>query len=267
MTDIRLLEELCVQSVPLVKIYRAGRGDYPMNNRGRWHHGLLFPISGSERYFFSSGVIDAPPGTLLYIPKGEAYRIELEDKESVVVCIDFELSSTAVAAPFVTHLTEKNNIKNLFYEANAVWQKNLPGRDATLKALIYQIIAALILQKSTRPSSEHVKKIAPAIDYLHAHYTEPDFSVEKLAKTAGMSRRYFEKLFFGEKRVTPRDYIIELKISLACELLLNEKLSVSDVAYELGYADVYHFSKLFKQKVGKTPSEYKRDIYERGIFS
>ena len=57
--------------------------------------------------------------------------------------------------------------------------------------------------------------------------------------------------------------MLGLKMELARELLLGEKLSVADVAYELGYADVYHFCKIFKQKVGTTPGAYKRESCEK----
>ena len=88
--------------------------------------------------------------------------------------------------------------------------------------------------------------------------TDAGFGIEELAAKAGMSRRYFEKLFLAEFGVPPHEYILELKMDLGRELLLNERLSVGDVAGRLGYSDVYHFSKIFKQRTLMTPSEYKR---------
>ena len=257
MNTVAMLEGICIKSVPLVKIYSAKKDGYPMNNRGRSHHGLLFPIEGAEKYYFSSGNINAAQNTVLFIPKGEKYRIELEDEESIVICIDLELADEAELHPMHFAAESIGALRSLFYEADSVWKKNTPWRDSSVKALVYQIISALI--SSQLSHSQNEKKLALAISYLHSHYTDADFSVEMLAKKAGVSRRYFEKLFFAEKGPTPRDYVIELKMSLARELLLHEKLSVSDVACELGYADVYHFSKIFKQRVGKTPGEYKRE--------
>ena len=253
MNDRNNLSELCIKSIPLVKIYRATRAKYPMNNKGRSHHGLLFPLAGTEKYSFSHATVNAAPGTVLFIPKGEAYKIELDSDESVVLCIDLELAFELQLQPLHFLPDEPTTIRALFQEAVTVWDKNTPWREASLKALAYQIISSIMscgLHSETR--------LAASLTYLHAHYTDEDFSIEKLADISGISRRYFEKLFYDEKGVTPRDYIIELKMSLARELLLNEKLSVTDVAAELGYADVYHFSKLFKQKNSCSPKEYKR---------
>ena len=255
MSDIKRVEELCIRSIPLAKIYSVNKNGYPMNNRGRWHHGLLFPLEGTEIYRFRDGTIAAPPGSVLFIPDGEVYRIELEGEESVVVCIDLETVESAELRPIAFPAEKVNGLKSLFLEAHSIWNRGGPWRDASVKAVVYKILSALI---SVEAHSPNTRRLSTALDYLHAHYTDPDFRIETLAEVAGMSRRYFEKLFLAEHGMTPRDYVIGLRMDLARELLLNEKLSVADVATELGYADVYHFSKLFKQRTGHTPAEYKR---------
>jgi AraC-like DNA-binding protein len=260
MSSIKKVEELCIRSVPLVKIYSISKSIYPMHNRGRRHHGLLFPLAGTEIYRFRDGVISAPPGSVLFIPDGEDYRIELEGEESVVICIDLELVGTAELRPVAFPAEKVSGLRPLFHEAVIEWNRGNPWRDASVKSTVYRIFAALI---SAEAQSPRTSRLAPALNHLHTHYTERDFSIEILAEIAGMSRRYFEKLFFAEHGMTPRDYVIGLRMDLARELLLNEKLSVTDVSTELGYADVYHFSKLFKQKTGYSPAEYKRSTIDR----
>ena len=78
-----------------------------------------------------------------------------------------------------------------------------------------------------------------------------------LAEMSNISQKYFAILFFQEFKMTPKEYVLSMKLSLARELLSHEKASVTEVAFVLGYADVYYFSKLFKSKVGISPSEYK----------
>lgn len=255
MSNIKQVEELCIRSVPLVKIYSVKESGYPMHNRGRRHHGLLFPLSGTEVYRFRDGVIAAPPGSVLFIPDGEEYRIELESEESIVICIDVETVESAELRPIAFPAEKVSGLKSLFHEAHSAWNRGGPGRDASVKSAVYKILASLISVEASSPSTH---RLSPALDYLHAHYTDRGFRIETLAEISKMTRRYFEKLFFTEHGMTPRDYIIGLRMDLARELLLNEKLTVADVADELGYADVYHFSKLFKQKTGHTPAEYKR---------
>lgn len=266
MTNAELFDSLRIESIPLVKIYRAEKKDYPMNNRGRSHHGLLLPLEGTEVYRFSDCTLSAPPDSVLYIPKGEVYRIDLDSEKGTVICIDIELILPISLRPTRFSLTDRGvaaSIRDMFFEANEVFAKGAEGRRTALLASVYRIISALIGQESRSLSSAAEKKLAPALEHLHAHYTDPELSVEMLASMCGIGRRYFEKLFFAEKGTTPREYMLGLKMELARELLLGEKLSVADVAYELGYADVYHFCKIFKQKVGTTPGAYKRESCEK----
>ena len=76
-----------------------------------------------------------------------------------------------------------------------------------------------------------------------------------------MSRKYFTKLFSTYYEVTPKQYLLNCQIDYARKLLLSsgEEYSVSDVAERCGFSNVYYFSKLFKQRVGITPSEYRRN--------
>ena len=127
-----------------------------------------------------------------------------------------------------------------------------------MRSLLYRIVSLLIKNEVYYAGGENRLKIAEAVKYLHAHYLENDFRVAMLAKIAKMSPRYFEMLFFDEFKCTPKEYILTLKMQLARELLQSERYSVTDVAEQLGYGDIYHFSKIFKAKTGYTPSEYKR---------
>ena len=55
----------------------------------------------------------------------------------------------------------------------------------------------------------------------------------------------------------PKQYIEELKIRLAAALLLDSRLTVTEIAARFGYLDPYHFSRRFKQRVGVSPEKYR----------
>ena len=91
-------------------------------------------------------------------------------------------------------------------------------------------------------------KIADAVNYLHTNYLDNDFKVDLLEKMTDISPRYFKTLFGQQFGMSPKEYVISLLIKSAKELLMNEKNQVQDVAFMVGYSDVYHFSKLFKKR-------------------
>ena len=187
------------------------------------------------------------------------YRIELADEESIVITIDFETTQKTEFEPFCIKFDENNSIKYLFSEALTLFKNKKPAQSAMLKSVLYKIITQLILQEVSYTNSDSLKKITDAVNYMHQHYLEPDFRIEALSEIAGISSRYFEKLFLKEYKTSPREYIIMHKIELAKELLHNEKKSISDVAQALGYNDIYHFSKIFKKRTGLSPREYKHN--------
>ena len=61
-------------------------------------------------------------------------------------------------------------------------------------------------------------------------------------------------------QLSPIKYITKKRISYACDLLVSNKYSVSDIASMTGYSDVYYFSRVFKENTGMSPLEYKKNV-------
>lgn len=255
-----LLENLCVCEITFVHKYIESKGSYPMNNIGRYRYGLLYTVKGTEIYTFRDKTLHAVEDSVLIIPKDEAYRIDLKDEESVVITIDFEIKDKMQLRPFLIKFGKNNSVAHYFKEILSLWENKKPAQSPLLKSAFYKIISQLILEEISYLNSESTKKIADAVDYMHAHCLEHDFRIERLSEIAGISSRYFEKLFFKEYHTSPREYLMMYKTELAKEMLHSEKKSVSDVAQALGYNDLYHFSKLFKKRTGISPSECKRGL-------
>ena len=100
-------------------------------------------------------------------------------------------------------------------------------------------------------------KLRQITDWMAAHVAE-DFSLDRLAAQAGLSKFHFQRLFKNALGVSPSRYQINLRMSLARRLLRETKMSIVDVALEVGYADPSHFAKLFRREIGLSPSDYRR---------
>ena len=74
----------------------------------------------------------------------------------------------------------------------------------------------------------------------------------------GFNATYFSTLFKKETGQNFTDYLTELRIGKARELLSGDKVSVQDVAEMVGYSDLKYFSRLFKKSTGVSPSDYKK---------
>ncbi|MDR6722623.1 ABC-type Fe3+-hydroxamate transport system substrate-binding protein [Paenibacillus amylolyticus] len=97
--------------------------------------------------------------------------------------------------------------------------------------------------------------IQRTIDYLDEHYDDP-ITVQQLAKMANVSRKWYTMRFREITNQNPRDYITELRIKRAKELLNLTGDSLYEIARKVGYEDEHYFSRRFKQMVGHSPRLY-----------
>lgn len=109
------------------------------------------------------------------------------------------------------------------------------------------------------PDEKDVGILLPAIEHIEKNYSSHNVSNTELARLCNISEVYFRKLFFRKLNTTPKQYLLDLRISKAKELLAEGTLKISAVAERCGFTNQYHFCRIFKDKVGKTPSEYAVD--------
>jgi transcriptional regulator GlxA family with amidase domain len=82
--------------------------------------------------------------------------------------------------------------------------------------------------------------------------------IKQIAQSAGRSRRQLERLFGLELDISPKEAYVALRIARAAELLATSDILVSDVGYEVGFTNAGHFSRVFRQFVGRSPSDLRK---------
>lgn len=100
------------------------------------------------------------------------------------------------------------------------------------------------------------------VDYIEQHHTQQDFQVSDLCREFGLSRsQLYRKVMalFGE---SISDYIQNLRLKKAEALLLGSRLSVTEIAYRVGYSAPDYFSTVFRSKYGVTPSGFRKQTEE-----
>lgn len=100
------------------------------------------------------------------------------------------------------------------------------------------------------------------IEYLQQHLTE-NISIEELARLSCMSLSSFERKFKQHFGLTPKQYILHLKVHEACRLL-PQAHSIARVAVETGFGGQSYFTKQFRTVVGITPKQYQMSLAGRG---
>ncbi len=103
-----------------------------------------------------------------------------------------------------------------------------------------------------KPTEEYIRR---AVDFIHYNYST--IRVSDVIRFIGFSRSYFSSAFRESVGMSLRDYILFVRMKKAKQLLEETELRIQEVAAAAGYEDQLHFSKVFRQNTGMSPTEYR----------
>ncbi len=98
------------------------------------------------------------------------------------------------------------------------------------------------------------------VSFVEEHLSDADVNIGDMADAAATSRAGLNRKMKAILGITPKDFLREVRIQKACQLLRDKNLPVNDVAYMCGFSDSRYFSRAFKAKMGVTPSEYRFSV-------
>lgn len=101
--------------------------------------------------------------------------------------------------------------------------------------------------------------ILGAVKYIDEHYNN-NLSIEEVARIFALSQSYFSYLFKSITSKTFTEYLNSIRISKAMEFLKNTGKRVLDISYDVGFNNINHFNRVFKQQTGVSPSAYRKVI-------
>jgi len=130
-----------------------------------------------------------------------------------------------------------------------------------LELKIKELILLLIQSKNVESIFELITDLysAKTIDLKEviALHLFSNLSIDELAKLSNLSLSSFKREFKKEFNDSPKNYIISKKIEKAKELLQVSEMHINEIAYEVGFNDPLYFTRLFKKRVGTSPSAYR----------
>ncbi|MEA5016192.1 MAG: AraC family transcriptional regulator [Candidatus Limiplasma sp.] len=147
-------------------------------------------------------------------------------------------------------------IRQSFLEMERVWRGRRPGYLLRCKSALYDLLYTMMRQAGTFYDKDlpHQEKLRHALEIINQN-REENFSLQELAREAGLSPSYFRMLFKRFTGYSTVQYQNYMKITHAQDLLNTGNLRVTEVAGMVGIRDIYYFSRLFKQITGIAPSD------------
>lgn len=139
------------------------------------------------------------------------------------------------------------------------------GWELSVKANLLKVISILLLEQQfvrQQQHGQHIKHekaqmLKTSIDYLQ-HHMQQKITIPELAALINVSPEYFCRFFKQHTGITAIEYLHQLRIERAVNLLLNTDLSVLDVSLQVGFDDQSYFSKKFKLLKGVTPAKFRK---------
>ncbi|MCC2253797.1 AraC family transcriptional regulator [Ruminococcus sp. CLA-AA-H200] len=124
---------------------------------------------------------------------------------------------------------------------------------------LYSLLAVFMqyAEKEDRQTDTQETYVERAQSYIGNNYSYP-ITVEDVAAYVGISRSHLFRSFQSYLRQSPKEYLTEYRIKQACRLLRETGLSVSAIAYSVGFENNLYFSKAFRKQKGISPSEYRK---------
>ena len=222
-----------------------------------WYYGVHFDFFYDDSEAFNEDV---------YIPENLGLiredLIEMPVNEKLAKRNVYSLNGVSFPQKILMH--DHARFRELSAQLLAQFQSHSFGHEIIVKSLFYELIH-MVIQEVHNPPERNSMDGAEAVNrYLQSLMSnqEERMDMAQIALEYGMPPQKFRSIFKSVMSRTPKAYAIEYLIQKGKELLRTGKYNVSEVAYMLGYDDVFYFSKLFKRKVGISPKKY-ADSYNK----
>lgn len=213
----------------------------------RYCYGLSFCKEGKITYTLRGEKVISDRNHAILLPQGQTYSLHCDKSGSFPVinfsCKDF-LCDEILSFPI-----QYNDIYFAHFEKMKALSL-MEGHRAKMMSIFYEILHQISLDASLK------NVITPAINYLETNYKDPKLTNAKLAQICNISEVYFRKTFTDIYKMAPKQYIIDIRINHAKQLLTENRLKIADIAEACGFSNPYHFCRLFKEKTGVTPTGY-----------
>lgn len=166
--------------------------------------------------------------------------------------VDEALREIIGAMPFCIGLTRR--MQTVLEAALTLSRSAVPTDEPMLRhlgvAFFYSYLGAI--------AHDHEKPVPESVTwarrFIHEHHAKP-IDLERIASAAAMSSNHLVRLFKQHLGVTPVRYLWAVRAERGADLLRDTGLSVSEVAYRVGFATPYHFSRVIKRRFGVSPKQ------------
>jgi len=270
---------------PLASYLWTGEFDYTVNQHWHKEMEIIYFEKGSFQFTCNSEDYTVVGPALAFIDAEVMHGLSLRkgQLESALVfdcrMLSYEWydeSQRVIIEPLISH---KLKLPPFIYPEDEAWKEILPiykkafseaqKKKATsnlkvklylteILSLLYEYQLLTLTEVVEEADVYQVGNIKKAVSYIREHYNSK-MKISDVADCVGMSEQYFCRYFKKMMGKTLTEYMNEIRVDKASELLSSTEEKIIDIALQCGYDNVSYFIKRFKNIKGITPQEYRRE--------
>lgn len=207
-----------------------------------------FRVSGTGAFEIGNKRLITQKGDVLFLPANMPYKVEYSSSESFVVhfahCNYFEAENI--------RLENAATIGLLFSRLLESWSNRHSVNKA--KSIIYDILGKI---ENDKRNSLEDSTFARCVRYIDTHFCESELDINTVCSVGFISASSLQRAFNAHFGLSPKQYLLKLRMNRALELLANNDLSIREIAFACGFNDEKYFSRAFKARYGYSPSKIK----------
>ena len=240
------------------------------NGRTLNEYQINYITGGEGVYENQGGKFKISPGSLIFTRPGEWHRYRPKKSTGWVehyVGFTGYIAHQMFGRPWFTQknsiveVGHREEILDTYYKIFDYALEEKPGYQQVVAGMIMKMLGFIVsFDKQKDFSGKRVEKIIQNACFTIRENVESDINFQSFAEENNIGYSYFRKMFKKYTGVPPVQYHLDLKILRAKEMLLYTDKSIKEISYDLGFQSIYYFSRIFKSKLGVSPSEIRKTV-------
>ena len=241
-------DELSFQIVTVDRFFHK-KGVFQV--KARPYTAFSFRVSGTGIFEVGNKRVVTKPGDVLFLPADMPYQVEYSVSESIVVhlagCNYSEAESFCLESPAAIELRFQRLLES--------WNERHSVNQA--KSIVYDILEKI---ENDKKMSLDNTAFARCRRYMDEHFCDPELNVDAVCDVGFISVSSLQRAFRTYLGLSPKQYLIKIRMNRALELLTENERSVKEIAFACGFADEKYFSRAFRKRYGYPPSQLKNHM-------
>ncbi len=218
---------------------------------------MYIKISGSTWYYMNDKKYYSSPNNIILVAPNVKYKYECIEPGNVgIIFFDLDTEGEGI---YTFDVDNSEKILSLFKKMLRDQGDELCNIKC-MKELyhIFEILLTSSIKKHNAVCTEK-DRVKIAYEYILSNFNDASISNSSLAHMCQMSEGHFRKIFTRCHGMPPMTYLRKHRMEAAKKIIVDGQYkSIPDIALQVGYNDMYHFSKMFKEYTGYTPKQYRK---------